>query len=1805
MKPPDIGMLRDKTNLQMYIHAQNQWARLSGTPRKQQADLIMWHASNTFPALYKEMVEHFGNELVDAPDGLNKVTAFLKDRFGLDNTADLINTFKTYMGVSRKKGQDLASYTREVEHAYSQLNKMGENLSYNFQSLFLLDRANLSVTDYQIATASLKFNDEENKADKKIYTETKEALKKMQNSSAAVKKSENKPDISTLLAYLDDDDSDPDLALDDIDMDSEDIKTFIAKVKGKFNKKGSDKSGKIWKCSLCICDCVPKWKPCEHECSKHKYWQCPKYDPKKDKKIKNKREEEKRKNVNFEDNLQTKKPKQNSYLTFAKNFENTTRRDSDDQEGTFIVRKEERLQQYQPLSNLLQALEDQEGPELHSEDTDVQGGPLLMICKSVQAPATVVEGDLRPDLAPELHSEDTDLQGEGLVHEGPLLMICKSVQAPAEVVEGDQRPDLAPNPNQTRPSCIRDTTDVSPGCQKIFFQDEEQLEEVESFKMLIDTGSPSTIVSIDKFKEIKNSFPKVIQNQLSFEESNKQFQFGGGRKTLSMGQVKLPVWIKDQEEDLHVVFVWVDVVQQKGVPLLLGSNSLIKVKAQLDLATMTMNFKLKKRVRKFPIHQVESGHIMLPFYPLTEADDTLAWSRYLQEKEWTDTQTQQVIHYVVQTKNPDREAILQEEVFVTNISSQAPLREKQVNKLHHFFGHVNAEHLRKLIRRADRYDEETKKAVDNLKNCEVCKLEANRVPRPKTAMPRAVNFNHLICVDLKENKRYPAAGSYIVYIIDAFTKFKIGKFIKNKSGDTVTNAIYTEWIKLFGPPSFIQTDRGREFLCKELKEMCKLHDINFLTTPSYSASSNGLIERGHFTVDKMIHRMITADPKITPQAALAFSLHAANTLFLTKEGITPHTLVFGRNPVHPSLHDFHPGNDDQDSPQQSQFYKQFKTMISAREAYVALEADRSLQEALQSRVFANAATVQRGDWIYFKRNIDRKWQGPVKVVLREGKRLHCVNHGQNTVVNLDDVLLHKPDNEFNLQGEEYVTIPLEHGDELENRGRGQTNSPEPSAPDYATPPAGEHHLEGDDRQEGERGGHHGGHLEEDNLQHQEERETRENAQPVEELTENESPSHSTAPDIGVPMVCNLCQEEVSSRLILSHCETVHNVQNKNIRSIAKIAQAQPDSLYQNLENLKPGVALAQPNQGKYFVLQQKNGNVWRAEDLSTRKTVNLDLLNDMSAMRFVGEFEREEEDGVVVNNHNQEVFLSKDAYTQKIFFTSENNYEPEPCFVVTIPKSQHHTLECRQAKEKELSDFETFDVYEEVDAAQVESDNIIGTQWVLVRKEMPDGSTKVKGRLCMMGNLEKNKSKIPTDSPTINKMTLKIFITIAASMGWEFISTDVRRAFLQTEELDREVYCIPPSEANVPPGKLWRIVRSCYGFLDASRAFYLRYVRELKDLGYQPLRLDPAGLYHKTGGKLDATYAIHVDDAAVTGKEDIIMNTHKEMERRIEHGEVQKLPYRFLGMNYKKLPNGDIQIDQDHYFKELEIPDISGLSGMVKVDVLSEKWQTTFRSLASKLNLISLSSRPDIVFQAKYLTTRYGKATKSDMTTAVKLVRHIKEESSAHVIPNLGSNTKDWILVGCSDASNRSQLSVHGTGGQVIMIVNRVTGRAAVINWSSRKLSRVVHSSMGAETLSLQKLTSQLFFVRQILLELFGDTDGNIPTLALTDCHDLYSAVHHIKSCTDARLAADVTSIREAIHLDRTITELRFCHGSEMVADSLTKYKKLGQALWDVVRTGTYSIPGGVRLRDSTKTAIRTWAQLLEAENQEKTSEVE
>ena len=137
---------------------------------------------------------------------------------------------------------------------------------------------------------------------------------------------------------------------------------------------------------------------------------------------------------------------------------------------------------------------------------------------------------------------------------------------------------------------------------------------------------------------------------------------------------------------------------------------------------------------------------------------------------------------------------------------------------------------------------------------------------------------------------------------------------------------------------------------------------------------------------------------------------------------------------------------------------------------------------------------------------------------------------------------------------------------------------------------------------------------------------------------------------------------------------------------------------------------------------------------------------------------------------------------EQVFFTTESQMsEIEEVYVTTIPRSRHNEPESLKAKEKELNDFSTFDVYEVVPIPA--KTNMIATQWVLVDKEMDDGSIKRKARLCMRGDCEKNKHLIPTDSPTVNKVTLKLMLTIAASKGWDISCSDVTRAFLQTERI--------------------------------------------------------------------------------------------------------------------------------------------------------------------------------------------------------------------------------------------------------------------------------------------------------------------------------------------------------------------------------------------------------------------------------------
>ena len=84
-----------------------------------------------------------------------------------------------------------------------------------------------------------------------------------------------------------------------------------------------------------------------------------------------------------------------------------------------------------------------------------------------------------------------------------------------------------------------------------------------------------------------------------------------------------------------------------------------------------------------------------------------------------------------------------------------------------------------------------------------------------------------------------------MYMIDTFSRFRLGQFIPNKEGATIVSVLINTWIKLFGSPETLHSDQGKEFLNKEMQHLCDCMDIKYTITASKIPNANGIMERNH------------------------------------------------------------------------------------------------------------------------------------------------------------------------------------------------------------------------------------------------------------------------------------------------------------------------------------------------------------------------------------------------------------------------------------------------------------------------------------------------------------------------------------------------------------------------------------------------------------------------------------------------------------------------------------------------------------------------------------------------------------------------------------------------------------------------------------------------------------------------------------------------------------------------------------------------------------------------------------------------
>ena len=104
-----------------------------------------------------------------------------------------------------------------------------------------------------------------------------------------------------------------------------------------------------------------------------------------------------------------------------------------------------------------------------------------------------------------------------------------------------------------------------------------------------------------------------------------------------------------------------------------------------------------------------------------------------------------------------------------------------------------------------------------------------------------------------------------------------------------------------------------------------------------------------------------------------------------------------------------------------------------------------------------------------------------------------------------------------------------------------------------------------------------------------------------------------------------------------------------------------------------------------------------------------------------------------------------------------------------------------EAKKDELNKWVEENVYEEV---YYDGQKCLSTTWVVTDK-MNKNVSVTKARLVIRGYEEEEENR--SDSPTCSKSNICMLLAIAVAKNWKINALDVKVAFLQGKQIEREV----------------------------------------------------------------------------------------------------------------------------------------------------------------------------------------------------------------------------------------------------------------------------------------------------------------------------------------------------------------------------------------------------------------------------------
>ena len=469
-----------------------------------------------------------------------------------------------------------------------------------------------------------------------------------------------------------------------------------------------------------------------------------------------------------------------------------------------------------------------------------------------------------------------------------------------------------------------------------------------SNKMILDSAATKTVAGKVWFDNFMKHLNEEMRKKIKVYRDQRYFKFGNETRYPSLKEVVIPIRIGRLVSQLNVSIV------DANIPLLLGRHDMQKLAFTVDFKNDIVF--LERTKEKFELERTSKNHLALPFIPIS----------------------------------------IDEEALCLNDISKDEKR-KKIEKVHNVLCHPRPDILLNLFKDSSQNDKESLELVKEVSDrCKVCKTHKRTPSRPKVGLPVSSEFNECVSIDLKGP--LPNKDSYILYLVDTFSRLTRGVIVKDKKPETIVKAILKCWVLGNGigpgmPRKFLH-DNGREFCNEHLLELAEKYGISLsAVTAANSPFSNGICERNHAVVDNMMMRMKASDDKISDQEALDYALLARN-IETTNKGFSPFQVVYGNNPHIPGIVNSKLsslGEEFKNQDIKMHLHRVHMARINFRQA----DNDIRLKRALRSQVHpSNSVFHEPGDKVYFKEQDKNEWSGPARVIGMDG-RVVFLKYGNN------------------------------------------------------------------------------------------------------------------------------------------------------------------------------------------------------------------------------------------------------------------------------------------------------------------------------------------------------------------------------------------------------------------------------------------------------------------------------------------------------------------------------------------------------------------------------------------------------------------------------------------------------------------------------------------------------------------------------------------------------------------------------------------------------------------------------------------